>query len=169
MNCRKLFTSLFCLSLCGCDVTKVATQINDAMALLNQNKALVEQFVTDIKKTVAPEDPQYQQAQALYATARGLTDDYMAKVTLAALTGDQSVPVPTSAAAAHTAAADFTATATRTLSPQSADRALPLIGLAVAALPPLIHTLLGSVPSNRRAAEIQRFCSTVRWRSWDAL
>jgi hypothetical protein len=161
-----LLLLLSILLLTSCDLQQVVSDATNAANALNDDKTLVEQFVADIKRSYPPEDPNYQQAQALYTKARGLTDDYLAHVSLAALTGDVGTTLSTSATAAHTATAAFTEGATRSLDPQSADRGIPF-ALAIAAFSPIMHKLLAALPPKQRAVEVEKFCNEIRWRSWD--
>jgi hypothetical protein len=173
---------LVCVVLVGCslqtiegnaqdvasDAQTAVTDAQTALTALQKNRQLVEQFASDIKRSLPPEDEAYQTAQNLYNTARGLNDEYLAKASLAALTNDNTVSLDAPATAAHTAATTFTQSATRTLSPATADRAIPF-AMAVAALPLMVHKIFAPVPANKKSAIVQQVCKKVRWRSWGEL
>jgi hypothetical protein len=164
-----LLTSVvLCIALGGCDLPTVVKDVDALTAGLKSNKDMVEQLASDLKRSYSPEDPEYQKARTLFETARAANDDYLAKMSLAALTADQSISLSSQATTAHTTTTTFASTAAQTLDPSDSSRALPFAAL-VAVIPPLIHRFLSQMPSNRRPAAVAKVLTVNRWRTWDEL
>jgi hypothetical protein len=156
---------LFVLGFSGCDLQNLQQDVAQATTAFQQDKSLVEGFVADIKRSYAPNTPDYQQAESLYYTARKLNDSVLGTISLAASTGDRSITPDRSIEDARSAMTNFVQTATASLSP--GDRALPIA--AAFALLPAVHEIISRLPKNKGAEHAQKLVDQVRWRTWDSI
>jgi hypothetical protein len=156
---------LFVLGFSGCDLQNVEQDITQATTAFQQDKSLVEGFVADMKRSYAPNTPDYQQAESLYYKARKLNDSVLGTISLAASTGDRSITPDRSIEDARSAMTTFVQSATDSLSP--GDRGLPIA--AAFALVPAIHEIISKLPKNKGADHAQKLVDQVRWRAWDSI
>lgn len=158
------------LLIAGCtpreeDATVAA--LETAYNTLSQNRTLAEQFVRDIKESVPPTDPSYQQARESYDDAVGAYNRYLDQVELA---GEQKRDLASAEAVvsdAQSSVTDFLASATKTLQP-GASTSRSLLRKA-APLPPQLGRTLATVPHRQRQALVDKLDGQVRWRSWGDL
>ena len=159
-----------CLGFLGCtpaEETAIITQLQTALNSLQQNRALTEQFVRDIKATVSPADPGYVQAMESYQDARESYDHFLDGVETngrSMTTRSMRLSGPTEV---RNAAADFLADATSVLKPDVNTRRIPFQRAIV--IPDDLQAALQKLPKHSREKLINQFDDQIRWRSWGQL
>jgi hypothetical protein len=154
----------------GCtaaEESEVITQLQTGLSDLQQNRALTEQFVRDIKATVDPSDPGYAQAMDSYQDARQAYDHFLDMVEA----DKDAVPSRSlrnyGPVEIQNATADFLADATSVLKPTVNTRRIPFQRAVV--IPDNLQTTLNKLPKKARDKVIDQFDRQVRWRSWSQL
>ena len=145
------------------DATQLAQSAPQLAAAFQQDKALVEGYVADLKRGLPQDNPDYLQAQALYVRARNANDALLGKINLAVSSGDRSITPDQNPDAARSAMLDFVQSARDCISPS--ERGLPIAAAAIAVIPAINNVL--SMLSRKHAAQAKQFINTVRWRNWD--
>ncbi len=159
-----------CLSLSGCTATQeaeVVTQLQSALNNLVQNRALTEQFVRDIKSTVAASDPNYSQVMDSYQDAREAYNQFLDAVESEAKTPPSRSVRRSGPVDVQNATADFLADATGLLRPNVNTRRIPFQRAVV--IPDNLQSTLQKLPKKARERIIDNFDQQVRWRSWSQL
>jgi hypothetical protein len=155
-----MLSSIFGVS---CNTANFDTALNTLNALV-QNKTLAEQFVRDVKSSIQPAD--YEQIMQAYDEARAAYNRVLDLAELAARGKDIS-KLDQAAEEARDSAADFFATATRSLRPTMDTRQIPFKrGITI---PDNLSKNLRCLPKSDRTHYIDQFDNQVRWRSWNQL
>lgn len=152
----------------GCpasDESAAVTVLQSALSDLTQNRSLVEQFVRDVKASVPPTDPNYQQALDSYEDARDAYNHYLDTVeNPSGEPSSRSVQSVKAITAARNTTAEFLADATTALKPSVSTRRLQFQRAVV--IPNDLQQSLGKLPKSAREALINQLDDQVRWRSW---
>jgi len=151
----------------ACSSTAAIGALQAALTSLVQNKSLAEQFVRDVKTSVDPTDPVYQQVMESYEEARDSYNNFLNSVELAAKTNQSKPDLSESAESAQNATADFLESATKTLRPNANTRGIAFRRAIV--LPEGLPKDLSELPKKSRQDVINHFDREVRWRSWRQL
>lgn len=155
----------------GCNAKDQAATVailQNALSDLTQNRSLVEQFVRDVKGSVPPSDPNYQQVLDSYDNARDAYNHYLDTIeNPAGKNAARSMRSVQAAEDARSTAAEFLADATTALKPTVATRHIEFQRAIV--LPDDLQRALKKLPKNQRDYLTDRFDSEVRWRSWGQL
>ena len=167
--CIVLATMSF-MGLCGCTDTEkneTIVALQDALNSLTQNRSLSEQFVRDLKTTVDPADPAYQQAMDSYEVARDAYNSFLDDVELTKKESRAFRVRQQTRTDVRNATADFLADATSALKPSVNTRRIPFQRAIV--IPDDLQASLQRLPKHAREQLVTRFDRQVRWRSWGQL
>jgi hypothetical protein len=150
----------------SCDGAAVMALLTSAVAAFKEDKALVEQFVQDVKKVYATNDAAYQTAKQEYIVARGMHERYLDSIRIGTLTGQSDAQVKDLAQQSRSAGAEFLLDSTKSLAPGSATGKILFSDLIHT--PPNLHEALRKLPSNQRE-KVLAALKEVGWRTWDEL
>jgi hypothetical protein len=159
-----------CSGLSGCTTAQeaeVVTGLQNALSDLQQNRALTEQYVRDIKATVSPSDPDYEEVMDSYQDARESYDHYLDSVESDPKTPPSRSLRRSGPVDVQNATADFLADATSLLKPEIKTRRIPFQRAIV--IPDNLQATLQKVPKKARNKIIDTFDDQVRWRAWSQL
>jgi hypothetical protein len=165
-----LIIMVFAASLTGCTSTEVSDSIaalQAALASLQANRALTEQFVRDVKASIDPGDPAYAQVMDSYQTARETYDRFLDGVEDGGKTTYSRSLRHVAPIDVQNAAADFLADATSALKPNLNTRRIPFQRAVV--VPTDLGPALKRLPKKAREHIIDQFDQQVRWRQWAQL
>ena len=149
---------------CDQSLASVLSKINAAVAAFQNDKALVEAFVKDLKKTYNPNDPEYIAAQQQYTAARAMQERYLTALRLGPIIGGSSEPDSEISAQLKSAGAEFLHTATKSLSPRSVTSKISFGELIHA--PPGLDNSISRLPKAERGRLVDTL-TQVRWLRWD--
>lgn len=151
----------------ACNTGEAIAALSAAANDLYKNRSLTEQYVRDLKATLEPSDPAYQQMLANYQEARNAYNHFLQLVELGARAG-KLPPGLLSAGAedARTSAAEFLSGATRTLAPGLSERRIPF--QKAIAIPPNLPEHLHRLPEKYRTQLLEQL-NDARWRAWQSL
>lgn len=151
----------------GKDEAATVAILQTALSQLTQNRSLVEQFVRDVKSSVPPSDPRYQQVLDSYDNARDAYNHYLDTIENDNTHSSRSMRSVEAADTARSTAAEFLADATTALRPTAATRHIEFRRAIV--LPEKLQGTLKRLSRGQRDYLTDRFDSEVRWRSWGQL
>ena len=155
----------------GCsakDESETVAVLQSALSDLTQNRSLAEQFVRDVKASVPPADPNYQQALDSYEDARDAYNHYLDTVENPSGKGSsRSLRSVEAITGARNATAEFLADATTALRPDVATRRIQFQRAVV--IPDDLQRSLKKLPKTARDYLTDQFDGQVRWRSWGQL
>lgn len=156
-----------CVSIAGCTpqqkVDAVAA-LQSALSSLVANRTLAEQFVRDVKTSVSPDDPAYQQAMESYEEARDSYNHFLDSVEYGAAKGQSVRSEMQLGMDAQDSAAGFLNDATRALKPSMNTRSINF--RRAVKIPDHLASELHRLPRRERGALVRGFDDQVRWRSW---
>jgi hypothetical protein len=150
----------------GCSQADIQA-VSNAITTLENNKALAEQFVKDVKKTVDPQDPQYRAIMGQYEDARDAYNDYISHLDQAAQQGPVRTVPPQSADKVKGAATEFISAAARGLDPTNRNRGLDLDKAIT--IPPNLEPSVRKLSSQARKIISDEFRDSIRWKAWSQL
>jgi hypothetical protein len=149
----------------GCDFSALS-ELPNVITQLQTSKDVVESFATDLKKSLAPDSPEYQAAQAQYEDARNSYTAYMEAAKISALNGHPDTDLSAEATAVVSRSVKFVSSGAETLSPDGIEqRSLDQLP-AVLGLPPALPKALCALPKKQRVELIKKWESSLAWRSW---
>ena len=157
---------LFC-GFSGCtptEETDTLAALQSGLSTLVANRTLSEQFVRDVKTTVAPTDPAYQQAMDSYEEARDSYNHFLDTVEDGAVKGKDTRQEMELGLDAENSTAGFLQDATRALRPSMNTRGIDF--RRAIHIPGNLAPDLQRLPKRQRSALVQQFDNQVRWRSW---
>lgn len=164
-------SSLVLVGTTGCtsqEETETVATLQTALSDLTQNRALTEQFVRDVKASVSPTDPNYQQAMDSYEDARDAYNRYLDTVESGQKSQtSRSLRSSEALGNARSATAEFLADATAALKPSVNTRRVPF--QRAVSIPDNLQHTLRKLPKHAREVLVDQFDSQVRWRSWGQL
>ena len=153
----------------GCTPAEEAAATSDvstALAALEGNKTLSEQFVRDVQGAMAPTDPQYQSIMRAYEEAREDYNSYLSQIETAARMG-QRPPLNNGAVdGVKDSATEFISAAAKGLDPTTS-RTIQFRKAII--LPPTLVTGLRRLPRGVREAIADRVAADLHWKSWSAI
>ena len=172
---RKLFSPAvttgivlaLCVFIAGCtpqEKVDTVAALQSALSTLVANRTLAEQFVRDVKSSVSPNDPTYQQAMESYEEARDSYNRFLDSVEYGAVKGQSPRNEMQLGMDAQDSTAGFLQDATRALKPSMNTRSINF--RRAVEIPDGLASDLHRLPRRARGALVQRFDDQVRWRSW---
>jgi hypothetical protein len=161
--------ALPCITGCNSqDEADTVAVLQSALSDLQQNRALAEQFVRDVKESVPPSDPNYQQALDSYEDARDAYNHYLDVVeNPQGKHASRSLRSEEAITDARNATAEFLADATTALRPSVSTRHIQFQRAVV--IPDNLQRSLRKMPKGARDYLTDQFDGQVRWRSWGQL
>jgi hypothetical protein len=141
--------------------------VSDAVSVLQQNKALAEQFVKDVKGAYDAEDPQYRSLMEQYEDARDAYNGYIAQIDPATSSGRSLANSESSADNAQQSAVNFISAATRSLDRNNSYRGVSLD--RAIRIPNNLPADFKNLPGSARKLLSDRLRDDVRWKSWSQL
>ncbi|MGC2163558.1 MAG: hypothetical protein WA634_16740 [Silvibacterium sp.] len=166
-----IVVSLALVPVIGCNQQQEAdtvTLLQSALSDLQQNRSLAEQFVRDVKASVSPSDPNYQQALDSYEDARDAYNHYLDVVeNPQGKHPSRSLRTQRAITDARNSAAEFLADSTVALKPSVSTRHIQFQRAIV--IPDNLQPALKKLPKQARDYLTQQFDDQVRWRSWGQL
>ncbi len=159
-----IFISILMFSNCSsADIQAVS----DAVSVLQQNKALAEQFVKDVKGAYDAGDPQYRSLMEQYEDARDAYNGYIAQIDPATSSGRSLANSESSADNAQQSAVNFISAATRSLDRNNSYRGVSLD--RAIRIPNNLPADFKNLPGSARKLLSDRLRDDVRWKSWSQL
>lgn len=158
---------LLCVFTGGCtptEETNTLAALQSALSTLVANRTLSEQFVRDVKTSVDPTDPAYQQAMESYEEARDSYNHFLDTVEDGAAKGKHTRQQMQLDLDAQNSAAGFLQDATRALKPSMNTRGIDF--RRAIQIPANLAANLHRLPRHQRGALVEQFDNQVRWRSW---
>lgn len=161
--------AMLCTAGCSAkDESETVAILQSALSDLQANRSLAEQFVRDVKESVPPTDPNYQQALDSYENARDAYNHYLDTVENSnSQHSSRSLRSVEATNAARSTTAEFLADATTALRPSVATRHVEFQRAIV--LPDNLQRTLKKLPKSSRDYLTDKFDDQVRWRSWGQL
>ena len=156
-----------CVLIAGCtppEENASLAALQAGLSALVANRTLAEQFVRDVKTSVSPNDPSYQQAMESYEEARDSYNRFLDSVEYGAAKSHSPRNELQLGMDAQDSTAGFLQDATRALKPSMNTRAINF--RRAVEIPDRLAANLHQLPKKQRAALVQRFDDQVRWRSW---
>jgi hypothetical protein len=144
----------------------VTSDVSTALAALEGNKALSEQFVRDVQDTMAPTDPQYKSIMGAYEEAREDYNSYLSQIEMAARMGRRPPLNSGAVDGVKDSATEFISAAAKGLDP-TANRKIQFRKAII--LPPTLVTGLRRLPRGVRAAIADRVAADLHWKSWSTI
>jgi hypothetical protein len=163
-----VIVATFCTTITGCtpeEEQKTVAALQSGLSSLVQNRTLAEQFVRDVKASVGPNEPGYQQAMESYNEARDSYNHFLDVAESAAKEGHISSRQAQLAVDAQDSTADFFQDATRALKPALSTRGVDFRRAVI--IPEDLQRSLGKLPKRDRQSLVDQVDKQVRWRSWD--
>ena len=174
---RKLIACVFVMWLIGfssvltgctsAEESEVLSALQAALASLNQNRTLIEQYGRDIQSRVDPSSETYADLMEGYVETRDAYNHYLESLARATMSKHPQSELKISADKARDATARFMAGATRTL-----DRNAPLRGVVfreAIELPDSVTRDLRRIPKREREEMVNHFTDQMKVRSWGKL
>lgn len=161
---------MICLLVAGCTPTQegdTLSALQSALATLQSNRALCEQFVRDVKTSVNPSDPAYQQAMESYEEARDSYNHFLDTVEAGAGKGKATTRQMKLGMNTQDSTAEFFQDATRALRPSMNTRGIDFQRAVV--IPDDLAKNFHKLPKGTRSRLIDQVDGDVRWRSWGQL
>jgi hypothetical protein len=156
-----------CLIATGCPAAEENASVaalQAGLASLVNNRTLAEQFVRDVKTSVSPNDPTYQQAMESYEQARDSYNRYLDSAEYGEAKNQSARNELQMEMNAQDSTAGFLQDATRALKPSMNTRAIDF--RRAVQIPDNLTANLHKLPKKERGAVIHNFDDQVRWRSW---
>lgn len=138
--------------------------LQSALSSLVQNRTLAEQFVRDVKTSMDPTDPSYQQAMETYEEARDSYNRFLDTVESGTKTRNSHLREAQIEVNAQDSTAQFFQDATRALRPSINARAIDFRRAVV--IPDHLQKNLRKLPKGARQSLVEQFDGQVRWRAW---
>jgi len=158
---------LFCVFVGGCTSAEegdTLSALQSALSTLVANRTLAEQFVRDVKTSVNPSEPEYQQAMESYEEARDSYNHFLDNVESGAGKAKSPKREMQLGLDAQNSTADFFQDATRALKPSINTRAIDF--RRAVELPNNLEENLHKLPKRTRSSLVDQLDNQVRWRSW---
>ena len=156
-----------CVVATGCPASEENASVaalQAGLASLVANRSLAEEFVRNVKTSVSPNDPTYQQAMESYEEARDSYNRFLDSVEYGAVESQTPRNELQLEMDAQDSTAGFLQDATRALKPSMNTRAINF--RRAVQIPDHLAANLHKLPKHDRGALIRNLDDQVRWRSW---